>query len=105
MANRVSDKITKLTDKIYVCRSGSAADTQAMADYATMYLNMHRSVVYLSNEVEPNNANGSVDLGEPVTVKTASALLHQLTYSNRYIVDLRTLLILRLLTMSIEIIY
>ena len=28
VANRVTDKLTKLTDRIYVCRSGSAADTQ-----------------------------------------------------------------------------
>lgn len=28
VANRVSDKLTKLHDKIYCCRSGSAADTQ-----------------------------------------------------------------------------
>lgn len=28
VANRVTDKLTKLSDHIYVCRSGSAADTQ-----------------------------------------------------------------------------
>lgn len=28
VANRVTNKLTKLTDHIYVCRSGSAADTQ-----------------------------------------------------------------------------
>ena len=28
VANRVSDKITAVHDKVYVCRSGSAADTQ-----------------------------------------------------------------------------
>ena len=28
VANRVSDKITAIHDSIYVCRSGSAADTQ-----------------------------------------------------------------------------
>ena len=31
VANRVSDKITAIHDRIYVCRSGSAADTQARA--------------------------------------------------------------------------
>jgi hypothetical protein len=31
VANRVSDKITALADRIYVCRSGSAADTQVRA--------------------------------------------------------------------------
>jgi len=42
VANRVSDKITYVSDKIYVCRSGSAADTQAVADMMRMYLGMHR---------------------------------------------------------------
>lgn len=31
--NRVSDKITNIIDNIWVCRSGSAADTQAIADF------------------------------------------------------------------------
>jgi hypothetical protein len=34
VANRVSDKLTPLHERIYCCRSGSAADTQALADYA-----------------------------------------------------------------------
>ena len=34
VANRVSDKLTPLHDRIYCCRSGSAADTQALSDYA-----------------------------------------------------------------------
>lgn len=38
VANRVSDKIVKLTDNIYACRSGSAADTQAVCDYAKRFL-------------------------------------------------------------------
>lgn len=42
IANRVSDKITYVSDSIYVCRSGSAADTQAIADILRMYLGMHR---------------------------------------------------------------
>lgn len=32
VANRVTDKLTKVTDYVYCCRSGSAADTQAIAD-------------------------------------------------------------------------
>lgn len=32
IANRVSDKITPISDKVYCCRSGSAADTQAISD-------------------------------------------------------------------------
>ncbi|GBP26133.1 Proteasome subunit beta type-6 [Eumeta japonica] len=38
VANRVTDKLTKVTDHIYCCRSGSAADTQAIADIATYHL-------------------------------------------------------------------
>ena len=33
VSNRASDKITPLCDNVYLLRSGSAADTQAVADY------------------------------------------------------------------------
>lgn len=33
ISNRASDKITPLTDSVYLLRSGSAADTQAVSDY------------------------------------------------------------------------
>ncbi len=42
IANRVSDKITPVHQYIYCCRSGSAADTQAVADYVRYYLDLHR---------------------------------------------------------------
>lgn len=42
VANRVSDKITALHDYIYACRSGSAADTQAISDYVRYFLSSHR---------------------------------------------------------------
>lgn len=42
IANRVTDKLTKVHDKIYCCRSGSAADTQAIADIVHYYLQMYR---------------------------------------------------------------
>jgi len=38
VANRVSDKIVQLHDSIWCCRSGSAADTQALTDYVRHYL-------------------------------------------------------------------
>jgi 20S proteasome alpha/beta subunit len=41
IANRVTDKLTKVTDHIYCCRSGSAADTQAIADIVAYHLNFH----------------------------------------------------------------
>ena len=38
VANRVSDKIAALSEHIFACRSGSAADTQALTDYVRYYL-------------------------------------------------------------------
>ncbi|XP_055859230.1 proteasome subunit beta type-6 [Episyrphus balteatus] len=43
VANRVTDKLTKISDKIYCCRSGSAADTQAIADIVAYSLNYHEN--------------------------------------------------------------
>lgn len=44
VANRVTDKLHKITDKIYCCRSGSAADTQAIADIVQYSMNYHEYV-------------------------------------------------------------
>ncbi len=44
VANRVTDKLCKITDKIYCCRSGSAADTQAIADIVQYSMNYHEYV-------------------------------------------------------------
>ena len=49
IANRVTDKLTKVTDKIYCCRSGSAADTQAVADIVSYRLNLFQ----MENNEEP----------------------------------------------------
>lgn len=38
VVNRVSDKLTKVSDRIYCCRSGSAADTQAIADAVASHM-------------------------------------------------------------------
>ena len=38
IANRVTDKLTPVHDLIYCCRSGSAADTQAIADIVRYHL-------------------------------------------------------------------
>jgi 20S proteasome subunit beta 1 len=41
IANRVTDKLTPLyADSIYCCRSGSAADTQAISDIVHYYLQL-----------------------------------------------------------------
>jgi len=66
VANRVSDKITSVHDKIFCCRSGSAADTQAVSDIVKYYLNAH-----------------SIELGKLPQVKTAAHLFQELCYSNK----------------------
>ena len=45
MANRVTDKLTPVTEHIYRCRSGSAADTQAIADRIRYELDLYRYVM------------------------------------------------------------
>lgn len=66
VANRVSDKLTKITDRIYCCRSGSAADTQAIADIVAYHLD------FLQSEMQ-----------EASEVKTAASLFRELCYNYR----------------------
>jgi 20S proteasome subunit beta 1 len=66
VANRVTDKITPLTDKIFVCRSGSAADTQNLTRYVTWFLEQHQ-----------------IELGEDPDVLTAATLMQKLAYENK----------------------
>ncbi|CAG8486785.1 18822_t:CDS:2, partial [Gigaspora rosea] len=66
VANRVTDKLTPLHDKIYCCRSGSAADTQFIAELVRYYLQMY-----------------AVQHNEPPSVQTAAALFHELCYQNK----------------------
>ncbi|KAL6008165.1 proteasome chaperone 1 [Asimina triloba] len=66
VANRASDKITQLTDNVYLCRSGSAADTQVVADYVRHFLHQH-----------------TIQLGQPATVKVAANLIRLLSYNNK----------------------
>uniref|UniRef100_A0A0M3I9B4 proteasome endopeptidase complex n=2 Tax=Ascaris TaxID=6251 RepID=A0A0M3I9B4_ASCLU len=41
IASRATDKITPITDRLVVCRSGSAADTQAIADIVKYYIEVY----------------------------------------------------------------
>eukprot|EP00055_Hartaetosiga_balthica_P016451 m.104270 g.104270 ORF g.104270 m.104270 type:complete len:212 (-) comp9108_c0_seq3:777-1412(-) len=66
VANRVTDKLTKLTDNIYCCRSGSAADTQSIADIVRYYLELH-----------------SVEIGEEPRVDVAASIFREFCYNNR----------------------
>lgn len=49
IANRVTDKLTRVSDKIYCCRSGSAADTQAVSDIVRYRLDLFK----MENNQEP----------------------------------------------------
>ncbi|KAI0321854.1 nucleophile aminohydrolase [Amylostereum chailletii] len=66
IANRVTDKLTHVHDRIYCCRSGSAADTQAVADIVYMYMQ-----------------NFTQFRGEPPTVHLAAETFQQLCYENK----------------------
>eukprot|EP00244_Chara_vulgaris_P006830 TRINITY_DN2576_c0_g1_i2.p1 TRINITY_DN2576_c0_g1~~TRINITY_DN2576_c0_g1_i2.p1 ORF type:complete len:220 (+),score=30.25 TRINITY_DN2576_c0_g1_i2:1-660(+) len=66
VSNRASDKITPLSDNIYICRSGSAADTQIISDYVRHFLHQH-----------------TIEKGGPADVKTAATLCMQLSYHNK----------------------
>jgi len=66
VANRVTDKLTKITDKIYCCRSGSAADTQAIADIVSYHLEFHE-----------------MQTGEDPPVRSAAVVFKDLCYKYR----------------------
>ena len=66
VANRVSDKIVPIHDYIWCCRSGSAADTQAVADMVKYYLSSH-----------------ATDLGRLPKVKTCATLMQKICYANK----------------------
>ncbi|GAA93640.1 uncharacterized protein L969DRAFT_100385 [Mixia osmundae IAM 14324] len=67
IANRVTDKLTHIHDRIYCCRSGSAADTQAVADIVHYHLQMHT--------MQHGN--------QPPSVHTAATLFQSLCYGNK----------------------
>ena len=66
VANRVSDKIVPIHDYIWACRSGSAADTQAVLDNVRHYVDSH-----------------TTELGRLPKVKTAATLMRHICYNNK----------------------
>jgi len=66
IANRVTDKLTPIHDRIFCCRSGSAADTQAIAEVVAYQLGFH-----------------SIELDEPPLVETAANLFKASCYRYR----------------------
>lgn len=73
IANRVTDKLTQVHDTIWCCRSGSAADTQAVADIVSYHLNMYGVV---------NN--------EAPSTQVAASLFQELCYENKDMLRLVT---------------
>lgn len=67
VVNRTSNKLTKLTDSIYCCRSGSAADTQNLAELTSNYL-----------------AQQEITTGRPLPVAAAASLFKKLCYMNKW---------------------
>ena len=66
VANRYANKITKINDHIFTCRSGSSADTQALTDALTMYMD-----------------HLTIESGKPVSVRAAASVLSKVAYNNR----------------------
>lgn len=66
IANRVTDKLTQVHDTIWCCRSGSAADTQAVADIVAYHLNMY-----------------GITNNEPPSTQVAAGLFQELCYENK----------------------
>ncbi|XP_045104244.1 proteasome subunit beta type-6-like [Portunus trituberculatus] len=66
VSNRVTDKLTRVTDHIYCCRSGSAADTQAIADIVASHMELLE-----------------VKLGDPPRVQIAANTFKEICYNYR----------------------
>jgi len=66
VSNRASDKITSLCDNVFLCRSGSAAHTEAVSDYVRFYTTQHTS-----------------ETQQTPSVKSVASILYQMAYSNK----------------------
>lgn len=66
VSNRVSRKITQLHQRIFVARSGGAADTQALSGYVGRFL-----------------GSNALEIGEFPRVNTAASLMQLLAYQNK----------------------
>ncbi|KEG12371.1 proteasome beta-1 subunit [Trypanosoma grayi] len=67
VVNRASNKLTKLSEKVYCCRSGSAADTQALAERTANYLESYEA-----------------DTSRPINVAAAANIFKKLCYMNKW---------------------
>lgn len=69
VSNRASDKITSLSDNVYLLRSGSAADTQAVSDYVRYFTESHE-----------------MQLQRTPTVHTVAMLVKEMNYQYKHLV-------------------
>ncbi|OQR68823.1 proteasome subunit beta type-6-like [Tropilaelaps mercedesae] len=66
IVNRVSNKITQITDYIYCCRSGAASDSEIFAEAVSYQLDLYER-----------------EMGQQATVRTAANVLRGLCYEYR----------------------
>lgn len=66
VANRTAAKITQLAESIYLCRSGSAGDTQAVAGYVQRLLAEHE-----------------IEQGTTTPIPVAASIVRQMIYANK----------------------
>ncbi|KAI5744478.1 hypothetical protein M8J76_002591 [Diaphorina citri] len=69
VCNREAEKLTKISDNIYCCRSGTAADTQAISDLVSYHIDL--DVAY-----------GYREMNEPPLVYRAANLFQKIFRSN-----------------------
>eukprot|EP00889_Picochlorum_renovo_P002238 jgi/Picre1/29268/NNA_004660.t1 len=69
VSNRASDKITPLSESVYLLRSGSAADTQAVSDYVRFFSEQHE-----------------MELQHAPKVVTVANLVKLMNYQNKHLV-------------------
>ena len=82
-AHRMTDKITELYDGIYVCRSGSSADTQTLTGYARNHL---RELSYATFWLAASTSMSwfiRYWIGKRPSVEQAAHTLRSLTYNNK----------------------
>eukprot|EP00884_Botryococcus_braunii_P005295 jgi/Botrbrau1/14767/Bobra.0284s0001.1 len=69
ISNRASDKLTPLAENVWLMRSGSAADTQAISDYVRHFVE-----------------NLTAELGRNPTVHTVAQLVKTINYQNKQLI-------------------
>ena len=75
VANRASDKITQLCENVWMCRSGSAADTQNVAAYVSRIAQEHA--------VSVSSASSDAEEGLRCDVKLVANITKQIAYQNK----------------------